>query len=240
MEICGKVLSWKSDFGYVYFKMIEDKQKLQLSPGKRILILGPSGCGKSSLLKHIAGFDSGIPVEAPQSASAALLMQNPFYQIIMQDVREELSFPQKNAAVPPREAEANITGVTEILGIRRLLDREVATLSFGEVQLVMIAATFLTPADAYLLDEPSSHLDPPLIAALHRLAQNYAEKGKCICISSQIADEYRCCDEVWLMERGAVKEVLSREAFHRERLKRGILTEGDLIRRRLRELGGTQ
>lgn len=220
--------------------MIEDTQKLQLLPGKRILVLGPSGCGKSSLLKHIAGFESGIPVKAPEAGSAALLMQNPFYQIIMQDVQDELMFPQKNAAVPAQEAEENIAAVTEILGIAQLAEREIASLSFGEVQLVMIAATFLTPADVYLLDEPSSHLDPPLIRAFHRLAQYFAEKNKCICISSQIADEYRYCDEIWLMEQGSVREVLSREAFQHERRKRGILSEADLIRGRLRELGRQQ
>lgn len=216
--------------------MSEKALNLQLSPGKRILILGPSGCGKSSLLKRIAGFDSGIPLEAPEAGSVALLMQNPFYQIIMRDVREELLFPQKNASIPPQEAKDNVTKVTEILGIGHLMAREIATLSFGEVQLVMIAATFLTPADVYLLDEPSSHLDPPLIRACHRLARYFAETGKCICISSQIVDEYRYCDEIWLMEQGAVREVLSRENFYRGRLGRGILTEADLIRGRLREL----
>ena len=40
-----------------------------------------------------------------------------------------------------------------------LLDQEVQTLSGGELQRVAIVLALGKPADVYLLDEPSSHLD---------------------------------------------------------------------------------
>jgi energy-coupling factor transporter ATP-binding protein EcfA2 len=229
-------LSWISGFVCVYFTMAENASNLQLSPGKRILILGPSGCGKSSLLKKIAGFDPPFPVDVPSAENTALLLQNPFHQIIMRRVRDELYFPLRNAGIPEDVAAAKIEEITDILGIGHLMEREIATLSFGETQLLMIAATFLTPADIYLLDEPSSHLDPPLIRRFYTLVEQLARQNKSVCITSQISDEYRYCDEICLMEKGRIVQVLTSAEFGDRHRDFGICCESELILTRLWEI----
>lgn len=49
--------------------------------------------------------------------------------------------------------------VLKPMQIEDLLDQEVQTLSGGELQRVAIVLALGKPADVYLLDEPSSHLD---------------------------------------------------------------------------------
>lgn len=49
--------------------------------------------------------------------------------------------------------------VTDKLGLKHLLDRDVKELSGGELQKFLIAATLLKDTDAYFFDEPCSYLD---------------------------------------------------------------------------------
>jgi ATP-binding cassette, sub-family E, member 1 len=49
--------------------------------------------------------------------------------------------------------------VVKPLALESLLDHDVATLSGGELQRVALALCLGTPADVYLIDEPSAYLD---------------------------------------------------------------------------------
>ena len=51
------------------------------------------------------------------------------------------------------------TDVVKPLNIEKLLDQGVTTLSGGELQRVAIILALGTPADIYLIDEPSAYLD---------------------------------------------------------------------------------
>jgi ATP-binding cassette, sub-family E, member 1 len=62
------------------------------------------------------------------------------------------------------------------LGLDRLLDHDVQTLSGGELQRVAIAATLLKEADVYFFDEPSSYLDIFQRLKAARLIRKLAEE----------------------------------------------------------------
>lgn len=197
---------------------------LEIEGGEGLLLLGDSGCGKTSLLKAIAGFSdlrSGS-IECA-ACSFAILLQNPFHQIIMQKVKDELEFPLKNAGVPDTEIWARVQSIVDLFEINDLLPRDIASLSFGETQLVMIAATCLTPADVYLMDEPTSHLDPPKIQLFYKVIRHLCDLGKSVCISSQSIDEYRFVDRIILMEKGRVlADVAQKDAnmlFHEKAMR---------------------
>lgn len=52
-----------------------------------------------------------------------------------------------------------MTDVTKPLQIENIIDNEVLTLSGGELQRVALLLALGTPADLYLIDEPSAYLD---------------------------------------------------------------------------------
>jgi energy-coupling factor transporter ATP-binding protein EcfA2 len=212
---------------------------LEIKRGKSILLLGNSGCGKTSLLKAIAGFSDLKKGEIDAGAKrVAMLLQNPFHQIIMQKVHDELYFPLKNVGKSREEADIEIKKVSEDLQIQHLLDRDISTLSFGETQLVMIAATCLTEADIILMDEPTSHLDPPSVKIFYTCVKNMAKAGKSVLVTSQAPDEYIFIDMVYVMEQGVIKAQMAADTCPEALFEQGVQLDSLLTDIRLKELAG--
>ena len=210
---------------------------LVIKSGESLLLLGDSGCGKSTLLKAIAGFsDLRLGTIEYTGYRSAILLQNPFHQIIMQKVYDELYFPRRNVGTNRDEADSKITSLAEDLKIQHLLDRDISTLSFGETQLVMIAATCLTEADIILLDEPTSHLDPPYIKIFYHCVRELAASGKSIIVTSQAPDEYIFADKIYIMEQGSIKAEIQRDDCPSALLEQGIQLDSDLMKHRFKEL----
>jgi len=186
--------------------------------GESSLLLGNSGRGKTSLLKAIAGFSD---LEAGEinagDKRVAMLLQNPFGK-------------------SKEESESEVTKIASLLQIEHILDRDISTLSFGETQLVMIAATCLTEADIYLMDEPTSHLDPPAIKIFYTCMKQMAKSGKSICITSQSPDEYCFNDTVWIMDDGEIKGRFSENECPEVFKKHDIILDSTLVDKRLKEI----
>lgn len=124
------------------------------SDSEIIVMLGENGTGKSTFVKMLAGKlapDAGQ--EIPQlSVSMKPQMIAPKFpgtvrMLLIKQIKASFMHPQFNS------------DVMKPMQIEDLLDQEVQTLSGGELQRVAIVLALGKPADVYLLDEPSSHLD---------------------------------------------------------------------------------
>jgi ABC-type sugar transport system ATPase subunit len=84
------------------------------------------------------------------------------------DVRANLASPLRSPRHrrPAAEVDRRVSAVAETLGIGHLLDRKVGALSNGQRQRVALGRVLVRPADAYLLDEPLTHLDAKLRASM--------------------------------------------------------------------------
>ena len=74
-----------------------------------------------------------------------------------------------------------LDGLVENLGLSRLMDREISSLSGGELQRVAIAATAARDAEFYFFDEISPYLDIHQRINVARILQNLAE-GKAVMV----------------------------------------------------------
>jgi len=143
----------------------------RLDPGEKALLEGPIGSGKTTLLLRVVGLRSGpghvtlggremqgraVPA---LRASIGFLWQSPDDGLFLPGVLEDVALGPINDGVAPAEAEHRARRRLEEVGAAYLADREVATLSRGERQLVALAGVLARDPGLLLLDEPLSALD---------------------------------------------------------------------------------
>ena len=139
-------------------------------------IIGPNGCGKSTLLRTLAGLidpQGGTVALAGRTLSAwprrerarriAWLPQSTIpSDLTVRDCIALGRFPYTgwlgNRRLADDEAIARALKAT---GAEEWSDRRVSTLSGGERQRVSLARLLAVEAPILLLDEPTTHLDPP-------------------------------------------------------------------------------
>jgi multiple sugar transport system ATP-binding protein len=152
---------------------------LELADGEFFVILGPSGAGKTTTLKSVAGLVDGAQGEI-RIAGRDMTGVEPYDRGVAMAFESYALYPQKtveeNLASPLRsgrigtwtaaERAERIKEVTTTLGIDHLLARFPRELSNGQRQRTALGRVLVRPAEVYLLDEPLSHLDAKLRAAM--------------------------------------------------------------------------
>ena len=197
---------------------------LELAPGSFTVIAGVSGCGKSTLLRaacglvpHFHGGEisgslavGGLDVRDHGPGELATVcgtvLQEPETQVVMGGVRAEIALALEHRGERAAAVARAVEEVALMLGIERLLDRRVETLSGGELQRVALAAALAGNPSLLVLDEPTSQLDPvagdELIWLLRRLNEEW---GVAVLVAEHRLE--RClpaADRVVALDRGAV------------------------------------
>jgi ATP-binding cassette subfamily E protein 1 len=127
----------------------------QFSDSEIIVLLGENGTGKTTFIKMLAG------KEKPDQSDVVVPELNVSFKPqkiapkFPGTVAELLSTRIKNAFVHAQFQ----ADVFKPLNIHPLMDNKVQTLSGGELQRVALVLCLGTPADVYLIDEPSAYLD---------------------------------------------------------------------------------
>ncbi len=156
-----------------------DGLTVDIADGEFFVILGPSGAGKTTTLKSISGLVDidggsvhigGVDVTRVEPYHRNVAMAFESYALYPQKtVSENLASPLKSGRTgkyTEAQRAERIGQVTTTLGINHLLNRFPRELSNGQRQRVALGRVLVRPADAYLLDEPLSHLDAKLRAAM--------------------------------------------------------------------------
>lgn len=185
---------------------------LNITAGERIAILGPNGSGKSTLALVIAGLlkpsagdvlCNGTPVLSP---TGAMVFQSPDDNLLGETVREELRFCLESK-VDLRELTPATDAVLLRFGLQSLADRQTSQLSGGEKQVVAVACAMISGQSIIVLDEPTSHLDPPgkkmLWTFLEEATRN-ATHPPAIVVVTQYRNEVGNFDRIVSMKSGAI------------------------------------
>ena len=113
-------------------------------------------------------------------------------QLFTLAVKEELSLGQKRKDLP-EDLLASLG-----LGLLELLERHPQTLSGGEQQRLMIAASLMSDKSVFIFDEPTSNLDADQLQAFVAQVIQLKEAGKAVLIISHDVELMaQVCDEVY-------------------------------------------
>ncbi|MGV0742828.1 ABC transporter ATP-binding protein [Mycolicibacterium sp. XJ870] len=152
---------------------------VDIADGEFFVILGPSGAGKTTTLKSVAGLVD-IDAGSVHIGGTDVTRVEPYHRNVAMAFESYALYPQKtvaeNLASPLKSGRTGkytdaqraerIDQVTTTLGINHLQKRFPRELSNGQRQRVALGRVLVRPADIYLLDEPLSHLDAKLRAAM--------------------------------------------------------------------------
>jgi len=155
--------------------------------GERVSLLGANGSGKTTFLLHLNGILRGegyIEVAGTELSKANLkeirrkigfLFQDPEDQLFLPTVLEDVAFSPLEQGCPVEEAKRRAMAALEWVGLAADAHRAPHRLSAGQRQRAALAGVLAAEPEILVLDEPTTHLDPPsrrsLLALLDSLPQ---------------------------------------------------------------------
>ncbi|PRX37453.1 zinc transport system ATP-binding protein [Meinhardsimonia xiamenensis] len=162
-------------------RVVLDDINLAIRPGEIVTIVGPNGSGKSTLLRALLG------VIRPISGRVRLA---PGLRIgyVPQRLAVDATLPMTVArflSLPVRRSRAETAAALARVGVAGLEGRQLASLSGGQLQRVLLARALMSHPQILILDEPTQGLDQPGEAAFYRLIEEIrAETGAAVLLVS--------------------------------------------------------
>lgn len=193
-----------------------------MEAGEFAVLCGATGCGKTSLLRMckreliprctVSGavtYDGIVLAELDAKRSAGeigFVMQHPEQQIVTDRVWHELAFGLENLGTEQAVMQRRIAEIASYFGIEELLERDPATLSGGQKQLLNLASVMIMQPRLLLLDEPTAQLDPiaasDFLNTLRRLNRDFSTA--ILIAEHRLEEVIALADRLLVMDRGAL------------------------------------
>ncbi|MBN9632840.1 MAG: heme ABC transporter ATP-binding protein [Actinobacteria bacterium] len=175
-------------------RRILDRVDLQVGPGELVALIGPNGAGKSTALSVLAG-------DLPPTAGTALIDGMEAHRlrplelgrrraVLLQQKGVSFSYPVREVVAMGRspwartpDASRDDERIADALartGVEHLVDRDVTTLSGGELARVSLARVLAQDCPIVLLDEPTDALDLGHREQVLSLAAELARDGRAV------------------------------------------------------------
>lgn len=186
----------------------------QLHRGETVAVFGRNGSGKTTFLLHLNGILRGeghlrvcdLPVEPPHLSlirrKIGFLFQDPEDQLFRPTILEDVAFGPLQAGLPRPQAEDRARRALAAVGIEAGLDRAPYHLSSGEKQRVALAGILAVEPEVLILDEPTTHLDPPARRALLGLLRTLPQAK--LIVTHDAAFARALCPRAVFFEQGRI------------------------------------
>jgi len=189
-----------------------DGVSLEIPRGTVFGLLGPNGAGKTTLIKIVLGlvrnFEGsatlcgrapGDPASRRRTGFLPESHRLPPYLTGRQVVRV---FGMMSGAAP-RDLDARIPRVLELVGMEKSADRKVREYSKGMQQRIGLAQALVHEPEVVFLDEPTDGVDPVGRAAIREIVEDLKRRGITVFINSHLLMEVELvCDRVAILSKG--------------------------------------
>jgi len=191
---------------------------LDVEQGEFVAFLGPNGAGKTTTLKLLSG------VINPTSGEARVLGFEPWQRENAYRRRFALVMGQKNQLwwdlpaaesfrlheqiyrIDPEQRQRTQDELTQLLGVRHLLNQPVRELSLGERMKMELIAALLHSPDVLFLDEPTIGLDVVAQHNIQKFLKHYQEVRRITILltSHYMKDVAALCRRVVVINHGQI------------------------------------
>tara|TARA_R110000765_G_scaffold294608_1_gene389772 strand:+ start:396 stop:1145 length:750 start_codon:yes stop_codon:yes gene_type:complete len=148
---------------------------IAIEAGEIVTIVGPNGSGKSSLLRVLIGAlkpTSGSVKRAPDLRIGYVPQKLQIDATLPLTVRGFLNLPR-------RQSSGVVAAALTQAGVSDLAKKQMADLSGGQFQRVLLARALLDKPDILILDEATQGLDQPGSAAFYRQIEDVRSEMGC-------------------------------------------------------------
>ena len=192
---------------------------LSVQPGEIVCLLGPSGCGKTTLLRIIAGLESGyqgrITVDGEDIRGIPVHLRE--FGLMFQDfalfphmlVADNVAYGLKRRGIDRKSISSQVEALMSRVGLEGMAKRDVASLSGGQQQRVALARSLAPNPRLLMLDEPLGSLDAQLRDQLAlELRAIIKDRGlSAIYVTHDHQEAYAVGDRIAVMNIGSVQQV---------------------------------
>jgi cobalt/nickel transport system ATP-binding protein len=223
-------------FAYEGKQTALENVNLTVHAGETLAILGANGCGKSTLLKlldglyfpqqgSISAFGKPLTEDALRDDEynfvfrrrVGLVFQDSDVQLFSPSVLDEVAFAPLQLGLSRSEVNQRVDSALEMLRIEKLRDRAPHHLSGGEKRRVALASLLTLQPDVWLMDEPTTGLDPRSQSWLVEFILEQRKQNKTVLIAThdldiaeQVASKiYVFSEEHHIVASGTPEEILS-------------------------------
>ena len=185
----------------------------RLDAGNRLGILGRNGSGKTLLIEILATLVrptsgkieiNGVDVYSNLDKIRPLIgyIPNVFEGYPYLTVRQYLNFFASAYKFEKRQISSTIKDVLDLMDLSEFDQKKIAGLSLGQKHRLLLAKTFLHNPEIWLLDNPTSVLDPCGQVEFTDLIIELSLMGKVIVMATNhITDIERNCESVAILSR---------------------------------------
>lgn len=184
-------------------RIVLDVDDFSVNHGEHIVLLGPNGSGKTTLIKLLTGEISPIWREKPPvlfmgepnveseklsktvglvttSVQERMMVHRTVFDIVLGGFFGSVAVPFHLGA-SDEQVEMAHKAIREI-GIQGIAERDMLTLSTGQVRRVLIARALINAPDVLVFDEPCVGLDPEAKWNLRQALSALAKAGHTILV----------------------------------------------------------
>lgn len=225
---------------------------LKISTGDFIGVVGPNKAGKSTFCKALVGLvphfykgdlSGNILIDdlntkensiSDISLKVGLVFQNPFNQIsgAKLSVYDEVAFGLENIGLGRKEMIERIDYYLDLMGIYSQRKSNPFELSGGQMQRLAIASIMAREPSVFVLDEPTSQLDPQGTEEVFEAVHKLREKNLTVIMVSQKVDKLaKYANKILLLNDGNLidfdksKKIFSREDLENYGVRPPVYTE---------------
>jgi ABC-2 type transport system ATP-binding protein len=204
---------------------------LEVSKPAIYVVLGPNGAGKTTLFRTVAGVlkptSGGVMLDGHDLYQANALRHEIGYLSHFSSLPEEMTVARALEFYGKIE-DGNVQAAIESIGLRELAMKKVGDLSQGQKKRASIAKLFLKERKLYLMDEPTSNLDPVVAKEVRDILLKLAKDRFVLYSSHNLYEAQEIGDYIVLIKEGRVAFYGTKDELKAGGYRVGIKASADL------------